>query len=215
VTPALACDNVTVFHDGCPTPALRGVTLAIEPGERVALVGNNGSGKTTLLYAAAGLLPFEGTITVCGIASSRSTLRKIRTRIGFLFATPEDQILFPRVIDDVAFSLLSRGLGRAEALGRAHEMLAELGIDHLAGEAPFRLSHGQRLRVALAGALVSRPPLLLLDEPSAGLDPPGKEHLIGILTRSSGGMLIATHDREFAELTCGRRLELRDGVIGG
>jgi cobalt/nickel transport system ATP-binding protein len=215
MTPALAFENVTVWYEGSDTPAVQGVTLSIGDGERVALLGNNGSGKTTLLHAAAGLIPFEGRISVCGIDADRSTWREIRERIGFLFATPEDQILFPRVIDDVAFSLVSRGVARGEAIRRSEEMLAELGIGHLADHAPFRLSHGQRLRVALAGALVSRPPLLLLDEPSASLDPPGKEHLIGLLTRSRGGMLIATHDREFAALTCGRHVALRDGTIEG
>ena len=156
--PALSCEHLTVRYDGSAEPTLRNISMDVAPGEHVALLGNNGSGKSTLLLAAVGLLPHEGIIAVCGTILTRESAGVVRRSTGFLFPTPEDQILFPRVIDDVAFSLTNRGMPRKEAIARSAAMLEQLGIGPLAQEAPFRLSHGQRLRVALAGVLVASPP---------------------------------------------------------
>ena len=211
--PALSCEHLTVRYDGSAEPTLRNISMDVAPGEHVALLGNNGSGKSTLLLAAVGLLPHEGIIAVCGTILTRESAGVIRRSTGFLFPTPEDQILFPRVIDDVAFSLTNRGMPRKEAIARSAAMLEQLGIGPLAQEAPFRLSHGQRLRVALAGVLVASPPLLLLDEPSASLDPPGREQLIALLAPYPAAMLVATHDREFAGQTCSRSIVLENGRL--
>jgi energy-coupling factor transporter ATP-binding protein EcfA2 len=102
---------------------------------------------------------------------------------------------------------------RKEAIARSAAMLEQLGIGPLAQEAPFRLSHGQRLRVALAGVLVASPPLLLLDEPSTSLDPPGREQLIALLKPYPAAMLVATHDRDFAGQTCSRSIVLENGRL--
>jgi cobalt/nickel transport system ATP-binding protein len=205
--------GVSVTHPGGAGPALSQITFAVAAGERVALIGNNGSGKTTLLRAAVGLVPFTGTIRVCGRDLHAGSLADIRREVGFLFATPDDQILFPNVLDDVSFALRGRGAKAVEASQAARAVLEELRAGHLSGRAPHELSHGERLRVALAGALVARPPLLLLDEPSSALDPPGKILLGELLRRNSAAILMATHDLQFAQEVCGRSLTLDGGRL--
>lgn len=129
---------------------------------------------------------------------------KIRERIGFLFNVPEDQLLFPRVLDDVAYGLLRRRITEKIVHEKALAALELLGIAGLADRSPFQLSHGQRQRVALAGALVTDPAVLLLDEPSSALDHRGRKSLAGILQSVDSAMLLATHDVDFAEPVCTR-----------
>lgn len=208
---ALVCENATVRYIQDGDPVIDRVSFNLQTAEQVALVGLNGSGKTTLLMAVVGLAPHAGEIQVCGIKLDSGSVAEIRSRLGFLFNVPEDQLLFPRVIDDVAFGLLRRGVSMEEAEPRAMDILAELGADHLARLPVHHLSHGQKLRVALAGALVTEPELLLLDEPSAGLDPPGKRRLAKYLNGLDSAMLVATHDLEFAGSFCQRFVLLENG----
>ncbi|MFH1267261.1 MAG: ABC transporter ATP-binding protein [Planctomycetota bacterium] len=210
VAPALTFDRVTVRYERGAAPVLEDVTFSLAAGERAALVGLNGSGKTTLLMAAVGLVGHEGKIRVCGTPVGRRTAAEVREKVGFLFNVPEDQLLFPRVIGDAAFGVLRRGVERKEAYSRAAAALDGLGVGKLAEWPLHHLSHGQKQRVALAGALVTAPPLLLLDEPSASLDPPGKQALARLLGELSTAMLIATHDLEFAA-RIGRRFIALDG----
>ena len=211
--PALAFRNVSVCYESGTAPTLSGVSFSVAAGERVALLGLNGSGKTTLLMSAVGLVPHEGEICFGDAVLARRTLPKIRERTGFLFNVPEDQILFPRVIDDVAFALVRQGRSSGEASARAADVLTSLGIDHLAESPVHHLSHGQKQRVALAGALVATPALLLLDEPSAGLDPPGKAALGHLLAGLDAAMVIATHDIAFAAGLCTRFIVLEQGRV--
>ncbi len=211
--PALLMSHVSVCHEPAEPPALVDVSLAVAPGEKVALLGLNGSGKTTLLLASVGLLPHQGAIAVCGLPLSRETVGEIRRRVGFLFNVPEDQLLFPKVQDDVAFALTRQGVPAAEAGARAMSVLDALGIGQLAQSSLHHLSHGQKQRVALAGALVAAPPLLLLDEPSAALDPPAKRALARLLAAQSAAMLVATHDLDFAAQLCSRFLTIEEGRI--
>jgi cobalt/nickel transport system ATP-binding protein len=210
---ALILENVSIGYGGEHRTVLRGVNLAVAAGERVALLGLNGSGKTTLLYAAAGLLPHEGTISVCGLTLDKRNARTIRDGIGFLFSIPEDQIFFPRIIDDTAFGLRRRGVPEKNAVERAQKKLERLGVGHAGNLSPFHCSHGQRQRVALAGALVGNPRLLLLDEPSSSLDPPGKKTLADTLCSLGAAMLIATHDIVFAQSVCKRFAVIEEGRI--
>ena len=209
----LSCENVSVRYRNATTNALRNLTLRVEPGERVALLGLNGSGKTTLFSAITGLVPFTGSIDVCGLSVTRANLRAIRDQLGFLFSTPDDQLFFPQVLDDVAFTLERRGIRRADARARAIETLTRLGVGHLASASPHQISQGQRQRVALAGTLVAEPPLLLLDEPTASLDPVGRTELARLLDGQPAAILIATHDIEFARRVARRFVILKAGEV--
>lgn len=211
--PILKIGNLTVRYRGTTPPALERCNLSLQPGEHVALLGFNGSGKTTLLSAIAGLLPFSGTIYVGEDKVSASNIKKIREKIGFLFGTPDDQLLFPQVLEDVAFTLRRHHVSKAEAEARAQDMLNELGVGSYAQCEPHALSQGQRQRVALAGILVDEPPLLLLDEPSAALDPRGRRKLAGFLSGLSSTYLIATHNLDFARCCCNRFVLLDQGKI--
>ena len=209
----LTLRDVSVRYRPDAPEVLRGVTFTLRPGERCALLGLNGSGKTTLLSAIAGLLPFSGDITVCGTALTRATERTVRDHLGLLFNSPDDQLLFPQVLDDVAFTLERRGVPGGEARQRALATLGELGIGGLAQSSHCRLSQGQRQRVALAGMLVASPPLLLMDEPTASLDPVGRDGLARMLAHQQAALLIATHDADFARSVAQRFLILEDGQI--
>ncbi|MBM4398143.1 MAG: ABC transporter ATP-binding protein [Deltaproteobacteria bacterium] len=210
---ALEFREVTVRYEPAGPAVLDRVALVVRPGERVALVGLNGSGKTTLLAAAVGLVPHEGEIRVAGERLGPGTLARVRERVGFLFNVPEDQLLFPRVIDDAAFVPLRRGMAREAALARARQALADMGVEALAEAPVHHLSHGQKQRVALAGALATGPSLLLLDEPSAGLDPPAGRALAPHLAGMDAAMVIATHDLVFARLACARYVLIEGGRV--
>jgi cobalt/nickel transport system ATP-binding protein len=212
-SPALVFDGVTVRYERGAAPILEDVTFSLAAGERAALIGLNGSGKTTLLMAAVGLVGHEGEIRICGTPVGRRSAAEVRKNVGFLFNVPEDQLLFPRVIEDAAFGVLRQGVERKEAYRRAAAALEGLGVGELADWPLHHLSHGQKQRVALAGALVTAPPLLLLDEPSAGLDPPGKRALARLLGGLDAAMLIATHDLEFAARLSRRFIALDGGRV--
>jgi cobalt/nickel transport system ATP-binding protein len=209
VTPLLRLENVALRRGG--REVLRGVSGSIERGERVALLGLNGSGKTSLLFAIAGLIPHTGSIEVSGIRVSARTHGVVRNQLGFVFAVPEDQLLLPTVLEDVSLGAVVRGVPRETARARALAGLAQLGVLPLAERSVHELSHGERTRVALAGALIQEPPLLLLDEPSLGLDPPGRRQLADQLTDLPSGVLVATHDLPFARRTCTRFVVIEAG----
>lgn len=211
--PVLTVERLTVRHPGAVGNALEGCSLSIGHGEHVALVGLNGSGKTSLLFAIAGLLPHTGVITLDGVRLTARSVSAIRKRIGFLFANPDDQLLFPVVREDVAYSLAGRGWDALAVGERVERMLERMGAGSLADASPYALSHGQKLRVALASALVHEPPLLLLDEPSSALDPPGRRALAVTLRDQPGAMLMATHDLAFAEACCTRFIHLDRGMV--
>ncbi len=211
--PALELRKLTVCYEHDGPPILSDLSLAVAPGERVALLGLNGSGKTTLLAATVGLVAHEGEIRIDGERLTPRSLAKVRERVGFVFNVPEDQLLFPKVLDDVAFGPRRRGASPAEAAMRARQALAALGLEPLVDAPLHHLSHGQKQRVALAGALVTEPSLLLLDEPSAGLDPPARRALAALLGTLEAAMIIATHDLDFAAHACTRFLVIEGGRI--
>ncbi len=174
-----------------------GLDFVVKRGERVVVLGGNGSGKTTLLYHILGLLaPNEGKVAVFGVNPS-GRYNDIRERIGVLLQNVDDQILSPTVWDDISFSPRNYGLGKKESSHMVEQVMDELGIRHLRDKICHYLSGGEKRKVALAGALVMRPELLILDEPFEGLDSRSRTELVALLNKRNGeGMTIvmSTHD---------------------
>ncbi|HHW91898.1 MAG TPA: ATP-binding cassette domain-containing protein [Firmicutes bacterium] len=185
------------YPDGS-TVSLEGPDFTVGAGQRVAVLGANGSGKTTLLHHIMGLLkPSGGKVEVFGLDPNRN-FRRLRRRLGVVLQRVEEQLLGPTVFDDAAFALRNQGCSQPEVERRVREMLQEMGISHLGDKVPHYLSGGEKKKVALAGAMILNPPLLLLDEPLDGLDPFSRQELIQLLLRLNRehgtSLIIATHD---------------------
>jgi energy-coupling factor transport system ATP-binding protein len=207
-------------------PALRGVDFRVAQGEAVALVGATGSGKTTLALHLNGLLrPSRGAVEVDGVdvwaARGRRerarVLRETRRRVGLVFQYPEHQLFEDTVEKDVGFGAANLGLPPGEVASRVRESLEAVGLDPgFARRSPFELSGGEKRRVALAGVLALRPDYLVLDEPTAALDPRGRADLLRLLGGLSGrglGLVLVTHDMEEASLLCQRIVVLAAGRV--
>jgi len=192
---------------------LDGVDLSVAHGERIAVLGPNGAGKTTLMLHLNGLLSGSGTLFVAGVRVGEGDARQLRARVGLVFQDPDDQLFMPSVREDVAFGPLNLGLSRAEACERVAEALAAVRMQHVADRAPHQLSLGQRRRVAIATVLAMDPRLLVLDEPSASLDPRSRRELLQTLARLEQTMLVVTHDLLFAAELCERAVILSGGRI--
>lgn len=183
---------------------LRGADLEIPRARRLALLGANGSGKTTLLRTLTGSLkPNGGEVLVDGVALrfDRAGLRAHRQVVQLVAQNPDDQLFAADVFRDVSFGPLNLGLAEHEVRERVAEALAVLSIEDLAERPIHELSYGQRKRVAIAGALAMQPCVMLLDEPTAGLDPQGVDEMVGALEsllRAHTTVVISTHDVEFA-----------------
>ncbi len=194
--------------------ALQGVDLAVRRGELVALVGPNGAGKSTLLRHLNGLLtPTGGGLLVCGMAVAAANLAAIRRCIGFVFQDSNDQLFCPTVLDDVAFGPLHLGLPVGQVVERVRAALARVGLPGFEHRVPQKLSAGERRLVAIATVLSYGPEILVLDEPSAALDPRNRRRLIELLKELGGTQLIATHDLDLAWDVCQRAVLVSGGRI--
>lgn len=200
------------YPDG--TEALAGLDLCVEQGERVALLGPNGAGKTTLALHLNGIhLPDAGTVAVGGLEVRRDHLAEVRRRVQLVFQDADDQLFMPTVRDDVAFGPANLGLDGAELDQRVAEALAAVGAHALADRAPHHLSGGERRRAALATVLAMRPDVLVLDEPTAGLDPAGRRELVAMLRGLTQTHLVITHDLPLALQLCERAVILDAGRV--
>jgi len=194
--------------------ALAGVDLDVAPGERVALLGPNGAGKTTLMLHLNGVLTAsEGTVEIGGTALSRNTVRDIRRRVGLVFQDPDDQLFMPTLAQDVAFGPANFGLRGEELEARVARALDVVSMTELAARSPAHMSGGQRRRAALATVLACEPDVLVLDEPSANLDPVARRELAETLKELAATMLIVTHDLPYAAQLCDRAIVMDGGVI--
>jgi cobalt/nickel transport system ATP-binding protein len=201
------------YPDG--TPALRDVSIKLSEGDRMALVGANGSGKSTLLMHLAGcFFPQSGEVLLHGEPVGRN-LGVLRDAAGLVFQEPDDQLFMPSVLEDVSFGLAARSVAAEEARSIARACLEKLRIRHLSDRPPHRLSGGEKRAAALAGILVTAPEIILLDEPSASLDPRARRKLIEMLRELDRTMVIATHDLEMAKALCERVVLLCNGRVAG
>jgi cobalt/nickel transport system ATP-binding protein len=210
---ALSLKGVDYRYPESP-PALRDVNLRIAPGEKVSLVGPNGAGKSTLLHLMAGLfLPSAGSVEVGGVRLSKKEAPQVRRQVGFLFQDPDDQIFMPSVFEDVAFGPINMKLGEEEVKRRVAKAMADCGISDFSDRVPHRLSLGEKKRVAMAGLLAMSPDILLLDEPTANLDPLGRRDLVRVLQACPQTLLLATHDLTVAFELTQRVIVLKKTVI--
>ena len=199
------------FDDG--TEALRGVDFDLEAGQAIALLGPNGSGKTTFGLHLNGILKGKGTVVIDGLPVEERNLRQIRQTVGVVFQDSENQLFMPTVLEDVAFGLLAAGHSREAAESRAREALAETGMLHKENKAPWHLSAGEKKRTAIAGILAMDPKLLVLDEPTTFLDPPGQRELVQLLARLPQAKILITHDTAFARQLTDEAVFFQEGVI--
>lgn len=192
-TPTLAIDQLDfAYPDG--HVALRQVQLTVCKGEKVALVGPNGAGKSTLMLHLNGILHGQGDVRVAGLALDKKNLPVIRAMVGLVFQNPDDQLFSPTVFEDVAFGPLHMGLPEAEVRDRVAKALAQVGMSEYSVRLSHHLSVGEKKRIAIATVLSMQPEILVLDEPSAGLDPRARRQLITLLRELPLTMLVSTHD---------------------
>lgn len=197
------------YPDG--TEALKGIDFQLAEGESVALLGANGSGKSTFSLHLNGLLQGDGFVAVCGIEVTRASLPAVRRKVGLVFQDSDTQLFMPTVLEDVAFGLLNQGISPQEASNRAQLALERVGMGAARDRAPHHLSAGEKKRVALAGILVLKPDILVLDEPTTFLDPPGQRALAELLRNLPQAKILITHDIPFAQATCSRAVFFHEG----
>lgn len=175
--------------------ALNGVNLMVEPGRKMALVGPNGAGKSTLLLHLNGILEGqEGEVEVAGLSMDNGNLGQIRAAVGLVFQNPDDQLFSPTVFDDVAFGPLHMGYDEHEVHHRVEKALAAVEMASYTNRVSHHLSIGEKKRIAIATVLSMSPEILVLDEPTAGLDPRARRNLINLLRELDMTMLVSSHD---------------------
>jgi len=219
---SISIENLShIYQPGTPAEkiALRNITLDIETGSCFGIAGQTASGKSTLVQHLNGLLQASsGRITVNGVNTSTGSLAELRKQVGIVFQYPEQQLFAETVYQDIAFGLGSAAKGSAETGMRVREALYAVGLgEDILGRSPFSLSGGQKRRVAIAGILVMRPRVLVLDEPTAGLDPQGRREIvefIGKLHRQLGiTLLLVSHSMDDIVRLADRVVILKQGAV--
>jgi cobalt/nickel transport system ATP-binding protein len=197
--------------------ALHDVSLAVHAGEKLAIVGPNGAGKSTLFLHLNGTLRARtqngDRVRVAGLAVGDKTVQAVRAKVGLVFQDPDDQLFSPTVFEDVAFGPLHMGAPEEEVRQRVARALAAVGMSGHEGHMPHHLSLGERKRIAIATVLAMDPEILVLDEPSAGLDPRARRNLIALLRELPQTMLVASHDMRLVWDLCSRTVILDGGRL--
>jgi cobalt/nickel transport system ATP-binding protein len=200
------------YDDG--TVALRDVSFRITHGESVAVIGANGAGKSTLLLHLNGhLLPTAGEVRIGEIPVTPETLAGIRRTVGMVFQDPDDQLFMPTVQEDVAFGPRNLGLAETEVEVCVAAALDRVGIAHLRGRPPYRLSGGEKKRAAIAGVLAMHPDVLVMDEPTNGLDPLARRQLMRLLAEFGHTRIFTSHDLDMVLELCPRTIVLSEGAV--
>jgi cobalt/nickel transport system ATP-binding protein len=199
--------------------ALSGVSFEIKKGEKVAILGPNGSGKSTLMLLMAGLLiPTKGEIKVFDEPTTSKSFQKLRQRMGLVFQDPDDQLFTPSVLEDIEYGPRNLQLQEKEVKDRSNIILETIGIAHLKDRPPHRLSFGEKKKVSLATALVLKPELLMLDEPTANLDLISRRSLLNALNELNKigiTIIISTHDVEALPELADRIIVINHGTVFG
>ncbi len=196
--------------------ALRGVSFRLDAGEKVAILGPNGAGKSTLLLHLNGLLHGRGDVSVMGervVEDDKKSLARVRSMVGLVFQDPDDQLFSPTVYDDVAFGPIYMGLPEQEIDERVETALGQVGLEGYGTRMPFHLSGGEKKRAAIATVLSMQPRVLVLDEPSAGLDPRARRGLIRLLAGLEQTVLITTHDMHMVKEAFPRSIIMDGGQV--
>ena len=199
------------YHD--EHVALRGVSFELCEGDKVALVGPNGAGKSTLMLHLNGILTGKGDVIVGNAHITRDNLPAVRAMVGVVFQSPDDQLFSPTVFEDVAFGPLHMGLPNDEVLARVDTALEAVRMSGFKDRLSHHLSVGEKKRIAIATVLSMNPQILILDEPSAGLDPRARRALINLLRDLPITMLVSTHDMKLVEELFPRTIVMDEGLI--
>jgi len=219
---SIIVDNLSyVYMKGSPFEkrALKNVSLTIEDGEFVGIIGHTGSGKSTLIQHFNGLLkPSEGKVVINGTDIQGKDLKELRRQVGIVFQYPEHQLFEETVYKDVDFGLLKQGMRQEDIEVRVNKAIEAVGLDKsILEKSPFELSGGQKRRVAIAGVLVMNPGILVLDEPTAGLDPRGRDEIYSLITKlhEDRGMtiILVSHSMEDVARLVDRVIVMNDGTI--
>lgn len=201
-----------IYSDG--TIALKDVSFIITHGESVGIIGANGAGKSTLLqHLNCCLEPTGGSVHIGHTPLSKGTLSDIRRTVGMVFQDPDDQLFMPSVFEDVAFGPLNLGYPSSDVEKRVAEVLEVVGAGHLRDKPPYHLSGGEKKRVAIATVLAMSPSILVMDEPTNGLDPFARRQLITLMKEFTHTKIITSHDLDMVLELCERVIVLHDGKV--
>ena len=214
----LSTENLSfTYPDG--TQALKNINIEIEKGEKVAIIGPNGAGKSTLFSHFNGLTePTSGCVKIEGkpISFEKDELLKVRQKVGIVFQDPNDQLFAPTVKEDIAFGPMNLGLSYGEVEKRVEDSLKMVGMENYEDKTPHHLSGGQQKRIAIAGIIAMKPELMILDEPTAGLDPDGVDKVLNIMNQlNEEGMtlIISSHDIDMISKYADKIFVLYNGEI--
>jgi cobalt/nickel transport system ATP-binding protein len=194
--------------------ALKDVTFSLGHGDKVALVGPNGAGKSTLLLHLNGIHPRQtGVVRVSGLEVAGKNLARVRALVGLVFQSPDDQLFSPTVFDDVAYGPIYQGLSPTDVRARVEEALQLVHMESFLRRVSHHLSMGEKKRIAIATVLSMKPDVLILDEPTAGLDPRARRSLIELLRELPQSMIVATHDLPMVRELLPRTLVMDGGTL--
>ena len=200
-----------VYPDG--RKAIEDIHLHISRGEKVALVGPNGAGKSTLLLHLNGILRGKGVIQIAGLEINDRTIKQVRSKVGMIFQNPDDQLFSPTVFDDVAYGPIYQGFPEFSVREKVNQALELVNLPGFEERVSYHLSLGEKKRIAIASVLSMQPDILILDEPTAGLDPSGRRRIISLLNDLPQTMLVASHDLSLVEALCSRTLLINHGKL--